>query len=135
MGLAGLVLDELHHTVDLLRGDEAALHAGGLRIAQGEVEHIALTHQLLRAGGVQNDAGLHGTGNGEGNTAGDIRLHQTGDHIGGGSLCGDDKVHTGSASHLRHAAYALLDLLGGNEHEVCQLVNDDDDLRQGLLPG
>ena len=30
----------------------------GLPAAQGCIEHIALAHQLFRAGGIQNDAGL-----------------------------------------------------------------------------
>ena len=37
-------------------------------------------------------------------------------------------MHSGGSSHLCNAADALLDLLGGNEHEVCQLVDDDDDI-------
>ena len=52
------LLDEVHHPLDLLRCDEAALHTGGLVGTKGEVQHIALAHQLLRAGGVQNDAGF-----------------------------------------------------------------------------
>ena len=124
MGLAGLVLDELHHTVDLLRGDEAALDTGGLGVAQREVEHIALAHQLLRAGGVQNDAGLHGAGHGEGDAAGDIGLHQTGDHVRRGTLGGDDQVHTGGTAHLGHTADGLLHLLGRHQHQVGQLVDE-----------
>ena len=42
-------------------------------------------------------------------------------------------MHTGRAPHLRHAADALLDLLGGDEHKVCQLVDDYDDAGHGGL--
>ena len=50
--------DEAHYPLDLLRGDEAALHTGGLPGPQRGIEHIALAHQLFCAGGIQNDAGL-----------------------------------------------------------------------------
>ena len=109
MDLAGL-LDELHHLLDLLRGDKAALDTGGLSGAQGGVEHVALAHQLFRAGVVQNDAGLQRGGHGEGNAAGDVGLHQAGNDVGGGPLGSDDQVDAGSTAHLGHAADGFLHL-------------------------
>ena len=44
-------------------------------------------------------------------------------------------MHASGAAHLRHAADALLHLFGGAEHEVGQLVDNDDDLRQRLPVG
>ena len=38
-------------------------------------------------------------------------------------------MHTGCSSHLSNTADALLDLLGGNEHKVCKLVDDDNYIR------
>ena len=35
-------------------------------------------------------------------------------------------MHAGSTTHLRYAADALLNILGCDEHEVCQLVYNDD---------
>ncbi len=128
------LLDELHHGGHLLLGDEAALHAHGLPLPQRVVEHIPLAHQLLRAGGVQNDAGLQAGGDGKGDAAGDVRLHEARDHVRGGPLRGDNQVHTGGAPHLCHAADGLLHLLGRHQHEVGQLVNDHHDLRHGVLP-
>ena len=90
----------------------------------GGIQHVALAHQLLRAGGVQNDAGLQRRGHGEGNAAGDIGLHQAGDHVGGGPLGGDDQVHPGGAAHLGHPADGFLHLLGRHQHQVRQLVDD-----------
>lgn len=43
-------LDEADHAVDLLGGDEAALHAAGLALAERGVEHIAAADELFRAG-------------------------------------------------------------------------------------
>ena len=42
-------------------------------------------------------------------------------------------MHAGRAAHLRHAADALFHVLAGYEHEVGQLIHDDDDLCHGLL--
>ena len=44
-------------------------------------------------------------------------------------------MHPGSTAHLGHTTDALLHFLGGHQHQVCQLVNDDDYLGHGLLPG
>ncbi len=49
-------LDKADHAVDLLGGDEAALHAAGLALAERGVEHIAAADKLFRAGGIENDA-------------------------------------------------------------------------------
>ena len=38
-------------------------------------------------------------------------------------------MHTGSTAHLGDAADALFNVLRRNEHEVCKLVDDNDDAR------
>ena len=42
-------------------------------------------------------------------------------------------MHTGGAAHLSHAANALLHFLGGDHHQVGQLVDDNDHLGQSLF--
>ena len=120
------------HCLHLAVGDKAALNPEGLAAADGRVEHIALAHQLFRALGIQNDPGFHGGGHGEGDAGGNVGLHQARNHIGGGPLGGDDQVHTGSTAHLGNAADGILHLLGGNQHQVRQLVDDDNHLGQLL---
>ena len=116
----------------LIVGDKATLNPPGLALSQGRIEHIALAHQLFRAGGVQNDPGLHGAGHGEGNARGNVGLHEAGDDVRRGTLGGDDQVDARSTSHLRHTADGLLHFLGRHQHEVGQLIDDHHNLRQGL---
>ena len=120
------------HCLHLAVGDKAALNPEGLAAADGRVEHIALAHQLFRALGIQNDPGFHGGGHGEGDAGGNVGLHQARNHISGGPLGGDDQVHTGSTAHLGNPADGVLHLLGGNQHQVRQLVDDDNHLGQLL---
>ena len=46
------------------------------------------------------------------------------DDIGGGTLGGNDQVHSGGTAHLSHAADGVLHFLGGGQHQVCQLIDD-----------
>ncbi len=103
-------LDEADHAVDLLGGDEAALHAAGLALAERGVEHIAAADELFRAGGIENDAGFERGRDREGDSAGDVRLNQTRNDVHRRALRCNDQVHSGGAAHLRHAADGLLDL-------------------------
>ena len=41
-------------------------------------------------------------------------------------------MHARRTAHLRHTANGLFDLLGRNQHQVCQLVDHNHDLRHGL---
>ena len=129
-------LDEFRHRFHLGVADEATLDALGFALAQGGIEHVATAHQLFRALGIQDDPGLHGGGHGKGNPAGDVGLHEACDHIGRGTLGGDDQVHPGGAAHLGNPADGLLHLLSRHQHQVGQLVNDYHNLGQGIpLPG
>ena len=124
VGRLPLFLHKVHHPLDLLGGDEAALDAPGLALAQGGVKHITFTHQLLCAGVIQYDPRLHGGGHGKGNAAGNVGLHKARDNIGGGALGGNDQMHPGGAAHLGHPADGVLHLLGRHQHQVGQLVDD-----------
>ena len=129
------MLDKAHDLLALFIRYKRALHTQRLARADGRVEHIAHADELFRAGGIKNDAALKRGRDRKGDAARDVRLHEAGDDIGRRALRRNDEVHTRSAAHLRHAADALLHLFGGAEHEVGQLVDDDDDLRQRLPVG
>ena len=49
-----------------------------------------------------------------------------------GPLRGDDEVDADGARLLGDAGDALLDVAGGDHHQVVELVDDDDDVRQPL---
>ena len=96
------------------------------------IEHIALTDKLFRTCRVENDARFHRGGDGKCDAGGDVGLHQTGNNVRRRTLRGDDKMDARGTAHLRDAADRLLNLLGCNQHEVCQLVDYDNDLRHRL---
>ena len=66
----------------------------------------------------------------EGEPGGDVRLDDPGDDVDRRSLGGDDEVDPDRPRHLGDPADRLLDVAGGHHHEVVQLVDDDEDVRQ-----
>ena len=113
--------------------NKAALHAGRLALAQRRIQHIALADELFRAGRIQNDTRLNLAGYGKRDTGRNVGLHDAGDNIRRGSLGCDHQVHACGTGLLRDAADRGFDLLGGDHHQVGQLVDDNDNLRQYLI--
>ena len=66
--------------------------------------------------------------------AGKFALIRPGHHVDRWALRGEHQVHARRAGHLRDAADVAFDVLGRGQHQVGQLVNDDDDVGQGLFP-
>ena len=132
LGSAGF-LDAGNDSLNLLVGDEAALYTGRFALAERRVEHIALADQLFRAGRIQNDAGFDLAGYRKRDARRDIRFHDAGDNVRRRSLGRDNEVHTCGTRFLRDTADGVLDLLGGDHHQVGQLVDNDDDLREHLI--
>ncbi len=57
MGGGPLILEETHHRLDLLIGDEGAVDAGDAPAA-GHVQHVAAAQELLGAGLAQDGAAV-----------------------------------------------------------------------------
>ena len=127
------LLDMRDDRLDLVRRDKAALHAGGLALAERCIQHIALADQLFRAGRIQDDARLDLARYRKRDARRDVRLHDAGDDVRRGALGRYDQMHTRSARFLRNTADRGLDLLGCDHHQVSQLVDHNDDLRQHLI--
>ena len=132
LGGAGL-LDAGNNSFDLLVGDKAALYTGRLALTERRIQHIALADQLFRAGRIQNDTGFDLAGYCKRDTRRDICLHDTGDNVSRRTLCCYNKVHACGSRLLRDTADGVLDFLGSDHHQVGQLIDDDDDLRQHLI--
>ena len=66
----------------------------------------------------------------ERDAGGNIGFDQPSDDIDARPLGRQDQVNAGSPRHLRQARDRLLYLAPLDHHEVGQLVNDDDDVRQ-----
>ena len=69
---------------------------------------------------------------GEGHAGRDVGLDDAGDDVDGRPLGGDDQVDADGAGLLGDAGDGLLDVAGGDHHQVVELVDDDDDVRQPL---
>ena len=64
----------------------------------------------------------------KGNTGRDVGLDYAGDDVNTGSLRGDDAVDTSGAGHLCDTCDAVLHIVFGHEHQVRQLIDDDNDV-------
>ena len=124
LGRTAVFLDKVHHRGHLTVGDKAALDSSGLAAAQRSKEHVAPAHQFFCALSIEDDAGLHRGGHGEGDAAGDVGLHEAGNHVGRGALGSDDQVHPGGTAHLGHAADGFFHLFGRHQHQIGQLVDN-----------
>ena len=116
----------------LLVGDERAVDAGDL-LAARHVEHVALAEQLLGALLAEDGAAVDLRGDGEGDAGRQIGLDDAGDDVDRGALRRHDQVDAGGAGLLGEPLDQELDLLAGGHHQVGELVDDDDDLRQDLI--
>src|SRR5579864_6300365 len=124
---------EFAQSFQLATGDERALHAHRFGRIDRQVEHIAAPEQALGSRHVDDGARIDLRGDRKGDARGDIRFDETGDDVDRRALRGDDEVDAGRPRQLRDAANAGLDARRRHQHEVRQLVDDDDDIRQGFL--
>src|ERR1035437_7870523 len=124
----GLPGDEAHDVLQFFVGDEGTLRAFEIRGTGRQVKHVAFAEQLVRAHRIKNRPGIHAAGDLEGDARRDVRLDDAGDDLYGRPLRGDDAMDARRARHLRDARDGHFHIGGRDEHEVRQLVNDDDDV-------
>ena len=116
--------------LDFLVGDEGALGADQLGRAGRQIKHVALAEQFVGAHGVENGARIHLGGDLKGDARGNVRLDDAGDDIHARPLGGDDAMDAGGARHLGDAGDGHFHIGGRDEHEVGQLINDNDDVAE-----
>src|SRR5208282_3332644 len=125
-----LLGNEPNDAVDFLVGDKRPLGANQLRRAGRQIQHVALAEQFVRAHRVENRARVHPRRALERDTRGDVRLDDAGDDVHARPLGGDDAMNARRARHLRDARDGHFHVGGRHQHQVRQLVNDDDDVAQ-----
>src|ERR1017187_2375446 len=123
-----LLGDELHDVLQFLVGDERALGTFQIAGTGRQVEHVAFAEQFVRAHRIENRPRVHAARHLERNARRNVRLDDAGDDIHGRPLRGDDAMDARRARHLRDASDGHFDIRRRDEHEVRQLVNDDDDV-------
>ena len=127
LALAPALLDDQR---DLLLAHVGALDALEARRAERLEEHVALAEQALGAGRVEDDAAVGLARDREGDPGGDVRLDHPGDHVHGRPLRGEHEVDADGAGLLREADDRVLDLLRRDHHQVGELVDDDEQVRE-----
>ena len=125
---ADVVVDFLH----LGRIHEGALHAHGVVAAQEE--HVALAHELVGAGTVENGAAVDLRHHLKRHTRREVCLNRTRDDIGRGALRGNYHVHAHGTRQLRDAGDGQFHFLAGSHDEVAELVDNHHDVRHILVP-
>ena len=116
---------------DFAIGNKRAVNAADATATRHE-EHIALTEELLGTLFAQNGAAVNFGGDLKGDAGREICLDRAGDDIDRGALGGQNDVNAGGARHLCEALDGTFNILAGDHHEIGHLVDDDDEIRQGL---
>ena len=101
-----------------------------LRAAGAAEEHVALTEQRLGPALVEDHPRVGLRGDGEGDPRGDVDLDRAGDDVGRGPLRRQHQVDPGRARLLRQADDRVLDFGRGDHHQVRELVDHAEDVRQ-----
>ena len=108
-----------------------SLHTHWLRSTHRQEEPIALANELLGTRLVQNDSRIGHRGGREGQPRRNIGLDKTGAHIGRWTLSSQHQVDTGSTCQLGNTNDGIFNITRGYQHEIGQLVNDDQQVRVG----
>jgi hypothetical protein len=101
--------------------------------AAGHVQHVALAQQLLGALLAEDGAAVDLARHLEADPRGQIGLDDAGDDVDGRTLRRHDQMNAGRARFLRQPLDQELHFLAGGHHQVGELVDDDDNLRQDII--
>ena len=118
---------------DLLLGHEGALDPLHLRGSRGPEQHVALAEQRLRPALVEDHPRVGLRGDGEGDPGRDVDLDRPGDDVGRRALGREHEVDAGRARLLGQADDRVLDLGRGDHHQVGELVDHAEHVRQRRL--
>ena len=118
---------------DLFLRHEGTLDALEARGAERLEEHVALPEEALRPGGVEDHTAVGLARDRERDPRRHVRLDHPRDHVHGGPLGREDEVDADRTRLLREADDRVLDLLWRDHHEVCELVDDHEEVGQRIL--
>ena len=97
-------------------------------------EHVALAEEALGAGRVEDHARVGLARDGERDPRGHVRLDHPGDDVHRRALRREHEVDADRARLLREPDHAVLDRLRRDHHQVGELVDDHEQVRQRRLP-
>ena len=110
--------------------DECPMDAVRQRGARRQVQHIAMTQQLLSTHLVQDGARIHTRGDLESHPRRNVGLDQAGNDIHRRPLGGQHQVNSGRPCLLRQAGDQFFDFFADDHHHVGKLVNHNNDKRK-----
>ena len=119
-----------HHARDLVLGHEGPLEALEPGRADRPEQHVALSEQGLGAALVEDHARIDLRGDRERDASRDVHLDRPGDHVGRRPLGRQHQMDPDCPRLLREANDRVLDLRRGDHHQVRQLVDHAEDVRQ-----
>ena len=128
--LAAALLDDER---DLFLADVRALDALEAGRAERLEEHVALAEEALRPALVEDHARVGLARDRERDPRRDVRLDHAGDHVDRGALGREDEVDADGARLLRQPDDRVLDGLRRDHHQVGELVDHDEQVRQRRL--
>lgn len=127
-------LDVIHHAFDLISLDENSLETIGRHGTSRKVEHITTTEEILCSYLIEDGTRVDIRCDGECDTRWDVRLDETGDDIDGWTLSREDEMESDGTSLLCDTGDGSFDFfLVPAHHEVCELIDDDDDDRHTIF--
>jgi hypothetical protein len=124
-----LRLPEFHHRRDFFFRHVRSMQPMHARRARRQVKHVAASQQRFGAVGVENRARVDLGRHAERHARREVRLDQSGDDIDRRTLRSQHQVNAHRARHLRQARDRFFHVVAVEHHQVGQLVDDDDDLR------
>ena len=100
------------------------------RAGIGFIQHVALAEQLFGPLFPKDGAAVDTARHLEADAGREVGLNDAGDDIDAGPLCRDDAVDAGGSCHLRDTCDGVFHIVLGHQHQVGQLVDDDDDVAE-----
>ena len=128
-----LRLPEFDHRRGFFLRDQRRVQTHQAAGAGRQKEHIAAAQQRFSSVGVEDGPRIHLGGQAEADAGGNVGLDKAGNHVHAGPLRSQDEMNAHGARHLRQARDGFLNVGAVQHHQVGQLVDDDDDVRQRLL--
>ncbi len=127
--------DEVYNSQNLIVGDKSSLYAGRFLIILREKQHVSFTEQFLSPAHVEDRPGIHLGRDSEGDPAGHVGLDDARDDVYRRTLGRNDQMDARSSCKLGQADDGSLHLTFGNHHEICELIDNDDQSGQNFKPG
>ena len=121
-----------HQRFGVLGGNIRPLETRGLRLPRRNEEHVPVAEQRLGAHAVDDRAAVHLRCHAKRDATRKVRLDQSRDDVDARSLRREQEVNADRARLLREARERRLDLALHRHHQIRELVDHDDDVRQDL---